>query len=212
MPPLPNAPQALRAKYSGTYNQTDWVNVFYLSYAGTTPTQADLDTLATGLRAAWLASLAPLIVSSCSLTYTEVLDVSRNPGAIGANNTVAVGVGSAPGFPAQVSMCISKKVARRYRGGHPRLYMPGVPSGHSTDGRTLIAAIVTLANTNAKAWRTAINALTTASTGAVALANVSYYYTPTPGGGSQLRPTPIVEPISDCVVNARVDTQRRRLD
>lgn len=209
--PLPNADHALKCKYEGAYLTTLWVNIFYVIYAGTTPTDADLATAATSMRAAWLATLGASTCNTVTLSKTSIQDVSRNPGAYGENTTTAAGTAGATGFPANVSVCVSKKVARRYRGGHPRLYLPGVPSTYSADGRSIVGGSLTALNANVAAWRTQINAITTASTGALTLANVGYYYTPVPHQPPVLRPSPIVEAVVSCSVNSRLDSQRRRL-
>ena len=211
MPALPNADHALKCTYQGSYLATNWVNVFYLQYAGTTPVDADLATIATGLRTAWNATLGSIQCNQVILTKTTVMDVSRNPGAYGENNTAATASGGTTGFPANVAVAISKKVARRYRGGHPRLYMTGTPTTASSDGKTILTATLAGWNTTVAAWLTQVNALTTASTGAVKLANVGYYFVSPPKTPPQIRPVPVVELIVSVSINSRLDTQRRRL-
>lgn len=211
MPALPNAPQALRVKQQGTYLTTTWVNIYYLTYAATTPADADLISIAGSLRTVWGSWLGLMVSTSVTLTQTEVWDVSRNPGAYGLNNVPLAATGAVGTGPANVSVVVSKKVARRYRGGHPRLYLPGIAPSISTDGRTILPATLTVFNNNVNSWFNAVNAITTASTGLCHLANVGYYYTPVKNQPPVLRVTPIVEPIVGCVVNNRLDTQRGRL-
>jgi hypothetical protein len=198
-------------QYGGTYLSTIWINVFYMIYANTLPVDADLSSIATTLRAAWLSAFGPYVSTNCSLTQVIVQDVSRNPGAVGTNTIAASGSSGAGGAPANVSLAISKRVARRYRGGHPRLYMPGIPTNVTTDGRTLTTTALANWQAAATAWFTACNAANSTSTGACKLANVGYYYVPTPHAKPIPRPSPIVELISAVTVNNRLDSQRGRL-
>lgn len=211
MPPLPDAPKAIKCTYQGSYLTATWVNVFYVTYSLTTPVDADLATLAGTLGNAWNATLGSISSNQVTLTKVTLQDVSRNPGAYGESTASKVGSGGVSALPANVAIAITKKVARRYRGGHPRLYLCGIPAAYTADGRTIVAATLTAMQATVAAWRTQVNAATSASTGQLALANVGYWYTPVPHQPPVLRPTPVVEAIISCSVNQRLDSQRRRL-
>lgn len=212
MPAMPLAPQAIKVVYSGTYLTADWANIFYLKYAADTPVDADLATLATSIRGLWATHVASIHSTQVSLTQTSLVDIGHNPGAVGLNSTAAAGSGGVSALPANVAIAVSKKIARRYRGGHPRFYMCGIVATHTADGRSLAGSWASNYQTAWQAWLTAMNALSSTSTGALKVASVSYWRTPVRGEPAVLKIPPDVDLVSAMAVNARLDSQRRRLD
>jgi hypothetical protein len=100
---------------------------------------------------------------------------------------------------------ISWDISRRYRGGHPRTYVPGVPSGDIVNGDKLADLYATDLQVNGQAWLTGVAAEVLVPVGPFAAVNVSYY------SGKARRITPVVDIITGCQVHGRLDTQRRRL-
>lgn len=206
MPALPDATNILRCTYSGTYGGSKWANVFHLRFATGNPGQADLNSLATGLRNAWNTGIAPIVGSGCQLTNTTVVDLTSNTGLVGASSATATGTNAGTqALPANVALVISFKIARRYRGGHPRMYLTGMYGVNTANNTSWTAAFVTSAGTNAAAWLSACNALTFTSMPTLQVVNLSYYT------NNVLRPSPVWDVIGSVQVHSRVDTMRRRL-
>jgi hypothetical protein len=206
MPALPDASQIVRVSYNGTYGGAKWANVFHVRYSPGPPTQADMNSLATGLAAAWTSALAPLHSATVSMSGTTVVDLSSNVGLVGTDATLRAGTASTTtNLPANVALVGSFKIARRYRGGHPRMYLTGQLGANTTNTTTWIPAWVTSTSNGFTSWRTAINALTYTSMPTINLVNLSYY------SHGALRGTPVWDYVSSIVVHNRVDTMRRRL-
>lgn len=208
---LPPAQSQIRFKYQGTVRGQPWVNLFYAQYVPPLPT--NMNTLAQGLSSAWNTAWAPALTTDVSLTQTSVWDLSTNAGLVGTDGTSHPGtrtMGTATPLPVNVAYCISWKVNYRWRGGHFRTYLPSGIGTDITSGKTLAGSLVTLLQTQAQAFITAINSLV-AGTSPLVLTGVRYYG----HGGSETTPptplpTPIILPIQSYAVHTRVDSMRRR--
>lgn len=206
MPPLPHAANIVRCAYSGTYGSGKWANIFFVRFTGGPPGQADFNNLATGLTTAWSNNIKALVNTGCSLTATNITELTSEFGLQAGNGTVVAGTGSATASaPANVALTVSFKIARRYRGGHPRMYLTGQIGGNITGSTTWAPAWITTVSTAMEAWRVAVNALTFTSMPSIQLVNLSYY------SGHNLRATPLADVVNGVQVHTRVDTQRRRL-
>jgi hypothetical protein len=100
-------------------------NRFYLGYTSSPPALADLTALATNVQGSWNTHIAPLIPTDLSLTTVICQDLSTKATAPGTwTGTVA---GSRTGVSTSLNNCaiIRFTIARNYRGGHPRLMLPG---------------------------------------------------------------------------------------
>ena len=108
-------------------------------------------------------------------------------------------------MPASVALVVSFKIGRRYKGGHPRMYLCG-QSTTNLNGQTQWASTwITSVSTAMETWRNALNALTYTSMPTLQLVNLSYYT------NKALRPAPTFDAITAVQVHTRVDTVRRRL-
>lgn len=211
MPPLPPADRAIRIRFAGVHQTTVWNNVLYVQYTAGVPGAADLATLASDLATLYDTQLQQWLGTIIELKQVEAIDVSSGSGNAGIwTGTLAGAVGGGV-TPANVAVCISKKVARRYRGGHPRIYLGGIPTSSLADAKSFTPTFRNNMEVAAVAFRTAINAKTYATTGQITLANVSYYQGKGSDGKPLLRGVPLVEPIVGMAVNTRIDSMRRRL-
>lgn len=132
----------------------------------------------------------------CIITdYTSAAGLSYNSvgtyaGVVGTQGTLQ---------PPQVAALISGKVGIRYRGGHPRIYLPYVGGSSLTDEYmdSLSSTVVTNMTTAYTALNTTMNGLAT------------------PGGGlyqtMYSRKTGVCHQWTGFVVNGLLATQRRRL-
>lgn len=206
MPALPDAAGVIRCVYSGTYGAAKWANVFHMRFPSGNPGQADMNSLATGLRNAWDTNIKSVVNTSCTLTQTSLVDLTSNTGLQAVNSTSSTGTrSSGVALPANTALVVSMKIARRYRGGHPRMYITGQSVGDTSGNTNWTGALLTLAATQFEAWRVACNALTFTSMPTLQLVNLSYY------SNLVLRPVPAVDVITGVAIHTRVDTQRRRL-
>lgn len=202
---LPYANGIARCVYSGTYGGGKWANVFHVGFATYPGSAADMASLATALRTAWDSNIKALCVASVQLTTTTVTDLTSAYGQGGIDTTTSTGTYAGTALPSSTACAVSFKIGRRYRGGHPRMYLPAGSVSSITNNTNWLGAFITLVTNAMAAWRTAVNALTYASTGNVRLVCLSYY------SGKVLRAVPQPDDVYDLGVHQRIDTQRRRL-
>jgi hypothetical protein len=206
MPALPNASRVIKCIYSGTLGGAKWANVFHVQAANTGLTGPDATILATGLIAAYDARLKALTTTTTQLTGCTVVDLTSTSGQTAAVGAAVSGtVAATNALPANIALCASMKINRRYRGGHPRLYLTGQITSNTSNNTNWAGAWITGAGTAFTNWRSDVNALTTASSGIVTLVCLSYY------ADKVLRAIPQVDAIQSIVIHSRIDTQRRRL-
>jgi hypothetical protein len=196
-----------RVALNGTMNGIGFANIFHVRHdpAETAWSSPTVTALATAMRGYYVARFIPILNSSVLLGDCVVIDLSSETGASAVASGSTAG-GSTTLTGAQSSaQCISWKINRRYRGGHPRTYLP--PPGGSaaiTTGHTWSAGTVTAAKAAAAAFLGDVNG---GDFGGVSgdLCCVHRYK-----DGVELA-TPLVDLIVGSDFDTRVDTQRRRL-
>jgi hypothetical protein len=100
----------------------DVLNRFYVSYTGSPPTPAQMVTFAGSIGAAWEAHLAPMASEDVVLAECIAVDLSSPTAAVGEAPFDSAGGRSGGQLPAGVAALLNFHVARRYRGGKPRMY------------------------------------------------------------------------------------------
>lgn len=174
-PPLPASP-CLRVRLD--YGEGDNAlagSRFYLSYSGSAPTAANCTTLATDIANTWASDIAPQISNTFGLVEVDVLDIATLSGASGTVS-VSHGGGQSGATPAAAAaQNIEYTIARRYRGGKPRMYLPPADASNMQDGGHWTDAQVTATGTAISSFFTAIEALSVGAIGTLAHVNLSYY-------------------------------------
>jgi hypothetical protein len=205
MPQLPDAIGCLKVLIKGTNNGNPWLNS--LHYMGVTgvPDNAALTTLAATVASAWTAHIAPIMATTVQRTEVQVIDIGRRDGATGYDTTSAPGTatGNTP-LPVNVAICVSESVQYRWRGGHPRFYLPAPFATSTEGGDSLTVAAQTSANQAVDAFFDALNGATVPA-GPPKLACVRFY------DNHAMLTTPIVLEVRSFRVKKRLDSQRRRL-
>lgn len=206
--PLPDVANVLKVRLIGQQASSPWVNVIHVSFTGAAMDQSSANSIATAIRGYWNTSFAPLFTTSSSLQTVEVTDLTSRTGVIGTDTTGATGSDATAIGSLAVAACLTLKVAKRYRGGHPRMYLAGVNATVYTNGKTWTSTRQNAYQSAGRAFLTAINAMIIGSR-TYAMCAVSYY-TSTNKVVSYKQP-PQVYPITDVVMHSRVDSMRRRL-
>lgn len=207
MPALPVAPGHVRVGVAGTFNGRTVANILHFSAGVNAFTQPDLNALATSVRATWVTNMLPLITSAYSLTTVTTTDLTSSTAFVGSASGSDPGGSGGVTQGAQVAACITWRIGRHYRGGHPRTYLvgPGAASNYTLPG-SFSGTFLSLAATKIAAMLTAISGFTPPA-GGIPWSMVCLHYTL--NGVPQTPPTG--DPITAGVINARIDTQRRRL-
>jgi hypothetical protein len=203
----------LKVVFSGTNTPSKFANIMHVQYASGTPNAANLTTIAGLLSSNYGTNLLAHVHTGVVLTQVVVTDVSSNTGASGIDTTSRAGLLGGVQLPASCAAVISWKIARRYRGGHPRTYLTGINTASQNDVQTLTTTAQTNFNTDATNFRTAVTTMSVAGFTGFQMCNVSYYQGHQPGLPDKPlpRPTPVVDSIIGNHVDVRIDSQRRRL-
>lgn len=130
MPPLPAQPNVLEVKHLFSVGSDTTVSsrLFY-TYSGTPPSDSVCVTIAGLIYTSVVANLIPLMCSDNDAIGVSVQDLSSSTGGFGEH--VATTAGTRTGIPLSAGTCVlmNIQIARRYRGGKPRVYWPlGVAS------------------------------------------------------------------------------------
>ena len=218
-PPLPASPVVrVRLDYRDTTNLKSGSRL-YLGYSGSAPSAADCVTLAGDIASAWLTDLAPLITTNYALAEVDVLDITTEAGASGTWSGSNTGTRSGTSLPNQCATNVEFDIARRYRGGKPRMYLPPGAESDLNDASTYTGTFVTAVNSGVSAFVAALEALSIGSMGSLSHVNVSFYQgyrTRTTGGGqTTFAPkyrtgTAVVDPITGYAAKVTIGSQRRR--
>lgn len=212
MPARPFVANVLKVALTGTIDPYNWACILHCQWSGTTPTATILNALANDVAAGWSAGLKAKMYTGITLSAVTLTDLTSGTGAQGlASTTPIVGTNAAVPVSANTSVLVTYPSSFRYRGGHPRTYLPSPAQGDTTD-------MAHLSNSAVTAWTTDFadlqNTLYGSSSGGTTLGGqcaVSYVYsTPTPGTP---RTTPLVMPIAQgaFTVHSELASQRRRI-
>lgn len=205
MPPLPAAANVLRVDvYCGGGLDVGGLCRLHFKYTGGAPTTADCNSLATTVHNSFNTNLKALFNNTGGLGKIVVQDLGSNTGAQGINTTSAIGTRTGAYLSAGTAALINHKIARHYRGGKPRTYLPAFTATDMASPSAWVSASVTALQTGWDAFIAGIVGATSGSTTISAFANVSYY------SGKTLRSTPLVETITASVVSTLPASQRRR--
>jgi hypothetical protein len=205
MPALPSVVNTVKATVHGTIGTAPYDNIFHLQYTGPAPTAADAITLATDVLNDYNTSFISLLgAGTVTTTGCDVVDLTSNTSSSGSASLITPGTRAGAANPNQVATVISWHINLRYRGGHPRTYLPGGMQADLQNTSHWTTSYLNAVNSGASSFRAAINAIAIGAT-TYKLAIVSYR------SGGLARPTPFVLLVNSNAVHTRIDTQRRRL-
>lgn len=217
---LPSVPRTVRVDFHESFQSNANIqNRLFFQYVGAL-SQADAQTWVNSMAAAWVARILPNQVTAVSLISTVLTDLTSVTAPQATSLTTGSGAVALAGLQAaDVALIIKRRVGRRYRGGHSRIYLVGCSNTQLATAETWAAAFQTTIGT---AFNNLISDILTAVPVAAAPAtevNVSYFqgFTNPPAlpGKRQrsqptLRPAPLIDLVLSHSVNPHVGSQRRR--
>jgi hypothetical protein len=217
-PPLPASP-CLRCRliYSNS-DASEAGSRFYLAYAGAAPTPGNCSSIAEGIEAAWVAGPLAMIHTDWALTEVDVLDITTDTGASGQWTGSEAGTYAGSIIPASAATNVEFDIARRYRGGKPRMFWPPPSSSALLDaGHWTTAFLTQAASNNATFWND-VTAIDVGAVGALTHVNLSYYkgFTNVTNSSGRTRAAPmyrdtaLVDNVEGYAVKAEIGSQRRR--
>ena len=201
---LPPVPSVMRFAVSGTNQGQKWVNIFHSKYSNVPADAATVNAICQAVHTAYVNAFTTLWSSSTILITVDGQDLASRTAATGTFSLTHPGVQTTIPMALQVALCISWSISDRYRGGHPRTYLPGIDGTFVTGGRLLTTAGHTAYLNAAAGFLTNMNAMT-AGGSSWQMCCVRYF------SQHQLLANPLVRTITGQSVHGRIDTQRRRL-
>lgn len=217
-PPLP-ASNVVRAHLIFTgVAANDAGSRLYFGFTGTPPSSGNCATLASDISAAWGTHLQSLTSATFKLSEVDVLDISSDTGSSGQWTGDLAGGDSGEPVPANCAMNIEFGIARRYRGGKPRIFHPPPSTDSLASIDQWTAAALDAWNTAFAAFVAEIEALDIGAMGTLSHVNLSYYQgfknVTNSSGRTRAAPTyrdsALVDTINSYIAKAVVGSQRRR--
>lgn len=189
----------------------------FFSYTGSLSIP-DAQTWLTAARTAWNADVQVYLSTNCATTLFEMTDLSSASAPQVQDTTGAAGTDSTGDLPAGTAMLMHKHILRRYRGGKPRLYLPGLSINRLATADTWSSGALTSIGGAYAEYIAAVIAACPAAAGTALHVNVSYFEGFTnhtyPSGRVKPIPNPRPVPLVDVIVStsplAQVASQRRR--
>lgn len=188
---------------------------FHMRYTNSL-SATDATTLLTTLANSWATRMAPLTGPSYTLIRTLVNDLDSRTGVEVAFVTSHVGTNATAAGGAAIAFVMSAKTALKYRGGHSRVYIPGMGAGQAADQNTWSAAAQGAVFT---AWTGMLADLASSppvGVGAMSQVVVRYIssnkadFNPPPATLPALLNPPMVLPVTSWASNPQFASQRRR--
>lgn len=191
---------------------------FFLGYTGSAPTAANCLTLANDVATHWESSLANLTTTDWELTEVDVLDIASDTGASGVAGVSSFGLLSSPALPDQVASNCEFQIARRYRGGKPRMYIPPANEAQLANNNSYTSTFATDIATQCSNFFSALEALSIGAMGTLSHVNLSYYkgFTNITNSSGRERAVPTyratatVDTVTGYVGKTLLSSQRRR--
>jgi len=209
--PLPDAAQTVGINLRGSKSDTPWTNKLYLRYVGAAPSVANLSAIGVALANSWNTNFAPMCGTDVTLTEVDLVDLSTRTSSVAEVTGLShAGTRAGTTTPNSVACVVSWKINNRYRGGHPRMYVPAGVIEDTLLGTHWDDAFQAAMVAAADAFLAAANGLTTGGDTWSMVAMHFYRTNPVTHAVEYIDP-PLFDEITTAAVDHRIDTQRRRL-
>lgn len=212
-PPRP-ARGVTRVAISGTFNGTNWANVFHcLVTPSGALTQGIADNVTIGFFNAYVQAWCPQL--NQKLAVLEASSVMfGDSGQVFESSTTSPTNGQDSGveLPGSVALCVSWRVSTYYRGGHPRTYLAGISQDRLGNAKSWSEQTVADFSAAAGYFYNYVHNISVIGVSSVSLGYLQQFA----NGGSLKKPReylnpPVFHPFVGWSIHPRVDSQRRRL-
>lgn len=205
MPARPPAQYVSKMVVSGTAGTTNWANVYYFQTPGHALTVADYTFIYAYIETDLLRPYIHNMDVLHTVTGVDFQDLTSSSGASYFVNPNVIGTNAGTALPASCCVLISHAIARRFRGGHPRHYLPFGQNTDTVDNVNWTNTFLTNVQNDMNDFFTQVHLALVADTGSGEMGSLSYYSALAP------RVTPEFDPFLSSAVKPRVCSQRRRL-
>lgn len=173
--PLPDTP-CVRVNFTYTFGTDgEGGDRLFFSYTGGPPTPGDLTSAATTIATAWGTDIAPLCGSGVVLTEVDILDIASHTGNSAVHAASIAGTRGATNLTDNTCFNLEFGIARRYRGGKPRIYLPAGVEADLLDASKWGAGFMNTVQTDFTSFITAVKAISLPSLAIANHVNLSYY-------------------------------------
>jgi hypothetical protein len=216
---LPSIPKTIKCTFHTTITGgPTCLTRFFMQYTGAAGS-VDVTTLCGTMAASWATRLAPNTGSDYQLSATQIEDMDSKTGVNVIVPTSHAGTATQTGITAGAAFIMSAHVAFRYRGGHSRVYIPGITTQDLADKNSWT---VGSQGTISTAWTGILSDLATSppiAVGTLSQIAVHAYSSNVQDFGGQPPsthkppwplPVPVKYAISSWSANPQVGSQRRR--
>lgn len=220
MPALPAVPGVLRVRILwDMLGKEAQGSRFFVAFTGGPSTVANLTALGGLYNAAAASDLVNLMSNDVAYKGVIIEDLTTSSSAVAEVDTTVTGTRGSAAVPPQSCVVTSFEIARRYRGGRPRLYWPFGVAGDMLNTGLWDSTLVSATTTGVTAFFNAGLGVTEGSITTDTNVNVSYYEgftvvtNPITGRSRnvpKLRATPDVDAYGTFVTRNYVGSQRRR--
>jgi len=199
---------------------TNAITRTFWKYTGGTPTTAELNAMAGSIFGSIDSTFAGLTSSSVSQGGVVLQDLASSSGAEGQDIGTVAGTRTGTPLPAGCAVLLNLTIARRYRGGKPRIYWPLGVAGDLSGPDSWSPAFQTAVNNAYSSFATAVLAASSGGISMVEQVNLGYYQGYTlgpaqPGGFRKKVPALVpggthVDQVLSGQINPKPGSQRRR--
>jgi len=205
MAPLPSVPNVVKVVISYTYGDKAAENVLHFQYAGGgAASESFLTAIVNGANTV-LSTLAPIWGPDVTWDQVSALDLSSDTGLMAVFENATVGTRAGTTLPANAAVLASYTVARRYRGGHARTYLPWLTAADLETPQTWAS---TIPGEVGLAWSAVLNAIKAAAVDGFTIVNqVQIGYRPV---GPVPKTSVVVDAIVPSIIQLEVASMRRR--
>lgn len=220
MPTPPPVPNVIKFRITGTLpNEAAWGVGLYTGYSGGTPSPADVLSFCEQLGVIWNGNFADFQSDTVITNSVDGIDLSSDDGA---GNTAVVdypGANSDAAVSNQIAALVKYDIARRYRGGKPKMFFPGVSVNFVADAAHFTTELVNDLGTAFGNFAGQVAEIAESGIALVGIVNVSRYqgftavenvitgrYRNVP----KYRLDPLVDSVGGFTVDPLMATQKRR--
>lgn len=213
-------PGVAQTTISGFNGVQPWACVLHWKYDGLSLnwTQDEISVLASAVFTNWNTFISPQCTGAISMTQVAAVDIG-SPSPV-ASTTTGNSVGSLPQpepIPSSLCLVVSFRIPARYRGGHPRIYLPAGNSVNLATTSTWAGSFVNTVQTSFQNFVTSVRASLPQNSGAQVshvVPTYTYTYTQDPVKHKFIKTRTGVKAIyivASYLGRALPGTQRRRL-
>lgn len=203
--PLPPVPGVTKFEFHGSLFGPPVVNIFHVQYGGGPPSATDLATHASRMHDSFQQVFQSLLSTAYNATGTTATDLSSSTGAVATQGGPWTGTGGSDYLPNNTAMLINWSIPRRYRGGHPRTYLPGLTLSDTSGPTSWTPAVVSSFSAAAENFLSRVNAPAIGAYGPFSMVCVHYYHL------GAYRVPPLVDPVTAGAAHGMPASMRKRM-